>query len=145
MVVLSDSLSLRRKTRRKRLPLDQQCPSLLTAHGVTSTQNSTSEAQESATSALTKPNAKNDEWIKNVVDRSGVEPYYNQDGIVIWNCDCRDILPYLPEVDLVLTDPPYGINIASTGKVGGDNAAVAKNYIASDWDSSPPSRDNSRS
>lgn len=27
--------------------------------------------------------------------------------------DCRDILPHLPKVDLVLTDPPYGIGFAA--------------------------------
>jgi DNA modification methylase len=37
------------------------------------------------------------------------KPYYEQDGIVIFNADCREILPHLPKVDLVLTDPPYGI------------------------------------
>ena len=39
-------------------------------------------------------------------------PYYrdNQADIVIYNADCREILPQIPEgsVDLVLTDPPYG-------------------------------------
>ena len=34
-------------------------------------------------------------------------PYYEQDGIVIYHGDCREILPTLPKVDLVLTDPPY--------------------------------------
>jgi site-specific DNA-methyltransferase (adenine-specific) len=34
-------------------------------------------------------------------------PYYDRDGIVIYNADCRDILPHLEPVDLVLTDPPY--------------------------------------
>ncbi len=40
------------------------------------------------------------------------EPYYHDDdaGITIYHADCRDILPLLPKVDLVLTDPPYGIN-----------------------------------
>ena len=28
--------------------------------------------------------------------------------------DCRDILPTLPKVDAVITDPPYGINAART-------------------------------
>jgi site-specific DNA-methyltransferase (adenine-specific) len=28
--------------------------------------------------------------------------------------DCRDILPTLPKVDLVLTDPPYGIGFAAS-------------------------------
>ena len=35
-------------------------------------------------------------------------PYYDDGhGIVIYLGDCRDILPHLPKVDLVLTDPPY--------------------------------------
>lgn len=38
-------------------------------------------------------------------------PYYDDgNGIVIYHGDCRDILPHLEPVDLVLTDPPYGIN-----------------------------------
>jgi site-specific DNA-methyltransferase (adenine-specific) len=37
-------------------------------------------------------------------------PYYDRDGITIYHGDCREILPTLPKVDLVLTDPPYGIN-----------------------------------
>ena len=35
------------------------------------------------------------------------QPYYDEDGITIYHGDCREILPYLPKVDLVLTDPPY--------------------------------------
>jgi len=38
------------------------------------------------------------------------EPYYSEPGIVIYHGDCREILPALPKVDLVLTDPPYGHN-----------------------------------
>jgi DNA modification methylase len=38
-------------------------------------------------------------------------PYYEELGIVIYHGDCREILPHLPKVDLVLTDPPYGINV----------------------------------
>ena len=37
-----------------------------------------------------------------------LKPYYQEDRITIYNGDCRDILPHLPKVDLVLTDPPYG-------------------------------------
>ena len=36
-----------------------------------------------------------------------MKPYFEQDGIVIYHGDCREILPHLPKVDLVLTDPPY--------------------------------------
>jgi len=34
-------------------------------------------------------------------------PYYDHAGITIYHGDCRDILPYLPEVDLTVTSPPY--------------------------------------
>jgi len=35
------------------------------------------------------------------------KPYYSDDAVTIYHADCRDILPELPKVDLVLTDPPY--------------------------------------
>ncbi len=34
-------------------------------------------------------------------------PYYEQDGIVIYHGDCREVLDYIERPDLVLTDPPY--------------------------------------
>ena len=37
------------------------------------------------------------------------EPYYEHGGITIYHGDCRDVLPGLEPVDLVLTDPPYGV------------------------------------
>lgn len=37
------------------------------------------------------------------------KPYYEENGITIYHADCHEILPHLPKVDLVLTDPPYGI------------------------------------
>jgi len=39
-----------------------------------------------------------------------MKPYYEHAGITIYHGDCREILPHLPKVDLVLTDPPYGLN-----------------------------------
>ncbi len=40
-----------------------------------------------------------------------MSPYYDRGGITIFHADCRDVLPTLPagSVDLVLTDPPYGV------------------------------------
>ena len=38
-----------------------------------------------------------------------MRPYYEHAGITIYHGDCREILPTLQKVDLVLTDPPYGI------------------------------------
>lgn len=39
----------------------------------------------------------------------GVEPYYEDDFVVLFNGDCMDILPILPKnkFTLLLTDPPY--------------------------------------
>jgi site-specific DNA-methyltransferase (adenine-specific) len=34
-------------------------------------------------------------------------PYYEENGIQIFHGDCREILPSLPRVDAVITDPPY--------------------------------------
>jgi DNA modification methylase len=44
-----------------------------------------------------------------------MKPYYEDTkaGIVIYNGDCREVLPELPSVDLVLTDPPYGIGYSA--------------------------------
>jgi len=36
-----------------------------------------------------------------------MKPYYEDSAVTIYHGDCRDILPSLPKVDLVLTDPPY--------------------------------------
>jgi len=40
-----------------------------------------------------------------------LKPYYQDDYCTIYHGDCREILPNLPKVDLVVTDPPYGINL----------------------------------
>ena len=42
-----------------------------------------------------------------------MKPYYEHGGITIYHGDCRDILPSLEPVDLVLTDPPYGVNLGT--------------------------------
>jgi site-specific DNA-methyltransferase (adenine-specific) len=39
-----------------------------------------------------------------------MKPYYEEPGVTIYHGDCREILPHLPKVDLVLMDPPYGLN-----------------------------------
>jgi site-specific DNA-methyltransferase (adenine-specific) len=45
-----------------------------------------------------------------------MKPYYEQDGIVIYHGDCREV--ELPSVDLVLTDPPYGVTYVSNSGAG---------------------------
>jgi DNA modification methylase len=41
------------------------------------------------------------------------EPYYADDLVTLYHGDCRDVLPELGDVDLVLTDPPYGVGVAA--------------------------------
>lgn len=50
------------------------------------------------------------------VDRlvSPFVPFYDRDGITIYNADCRQVLPFLDRFDLLLTDPPYGIGADKT-------------------------------
>lgn len=49
-----------------------------------------------------------------------MKPYYDHAGITIYHGDCREILPSLPKVDLVLTDPPYAVDFSYEGGVDSD-------------------------
>ena len=39
-----------------------------------------------------------------------MKPYYTDGQITIYHGDARDVVPHLRQVDLVLTDPPFGVN-----------------------------------
>lgn len=59
--------------------------------------------------------------------------------------DCMDVLPTLPKVDAVVTDPPYGIDYGGRLKGKGDGFGNAdkngwKSYDAPDWDKARPER-----
>ncbi len=90
-----------------------------------------------------------------------MKPYYDQGGITIYHGDCREILPLLDPVDLVLTDPPYGMAFRSNyrlerhDRIQGDDClpvaiiseAIAKArraaYVFCRWDNlgdMPPAR-----
>ena len=46
------------------------------------------------------------------------------EGVMLYNADCREILPTLPKVDAVVTDPPYGVAYdGSTTKHGTNGGA----------------------
>jgi site-specific DNA-methyltransferase (adenine-specific)/modification methylase len=44
--------------------------------------------------------------------------------------DCREILPTLPRVDAVITDPPYGVNLGSTRGAGGTHGLSLEAYAS---------------
>ena len=52
--------------------------------------------------------------------------------------DCRDILPTLPKVDAVITDPPYGIGEAAGRNKSRGKLAIARDYGDDEWDNEPP-------
>lgn len=49
-----------------------------------------------------------------------MKPYFQDDAVTIYLGDCRDILPTLEPVDLVLTDPPYGNGSGTTLRAAKD-------------------------
>lgn len=65
-----------------------------------------------------------------------MKPYYEHGGITIYHGDCREVLPQLPKVDLVLTDPPYGIEHASNHVAATTTADWMNMEIAGDADTS---------
>jgi hypothetical protein len=77
---------------------------------------------------------------------AGVSWYYHDDAVAIAHGDCRDILPHLPKVDLVLTDPPYGIGAdkgkhrESPDRSGFYRYAFRREY-ADSWDTKPSKDD----
>ena len=53
--------------------------------------------------------------------------------------DCAVILPQLEPVDLILTDPPYGINVCNRSDGGVSSiSSGSKEYGREQWDKNPP-------
>lgn len=55
-----------------------------------------------------------------------VSPYYEREGVRLYHADCRGVLPTLDKasIDLVLTDPPYGIAFVSHGQLFKGNGGI---------------------
>jgi len=64
---------------------------------------------------------------------------YNQ----IYNEDCLHFMKKIPNnyFDLIITDPPYGIDVCKNGKVGIKGASQPKEYGVCKWDTSIPTKD----
>lgn len=62
------------------------------------------------------------------------EPYYQDEAVTIYNADCRKVLPFLPQCDLLLTDPPYGIGVGKMHLGMWRTSRMEKG----DWDKSTP-------
>lgn len=66
-----------------------------------------------------------------------IKPYYQDDYCTIYNADCSHILPQLKAIDLVLTDPPYGIGEAAGRNKSRTRNAFARDYGNDSWDDQP--------
>jgi DNA modification methylase len=71
-----------------------------------------------------------------------VTPYYSDDLVTIYHGDCRE---WMPEADVLVTDPPYGASYTShrtAAKWGGvsiegDESAEARDAILAAWGNKP--------
>jgi DNA modification methylase len=66
-----------------------------------------------------------------------IKPYYEDKYSTIYLGDCREVLPHLPKMDLVLTDPPYGIGEARGRNKTRGCLATSKDYGNASWDDEP--------
>jgi len=64
-------------------------------------------------------------------------PYYKDDWVTLYLGDCREVFPELPQGDLLLTDPPYGIKQNFYRMVSRTKLARVRNYGNFEWDKAP--------
>lgn len=63
-------------------------------------------------------------------EKVALKPYYENENGKLYHGNCLEIMPMLDKVDLVLTDPPYGINNSSVkGDYIGGNFIDNEEYI----------------
>jgi site-specific DNA-methyltransferase (adenine-specific) len=60
-----------------------------------------------------------------------LNPYYQDDAVTIYHGDCREILPEISGADLVVTDPPYGVDWRSNRRIV--KHAKIQNDAELDW------------
>lgn len=71
-----------------------------------------------------------------------MKPYYTTDLTTIYNGDCLEVLKTMKDnsIDLILTDPPYGIKADKGTTVFGNATAEAKVYN-DNWDKFTPTKE----
>lgn len=53
-----------------------------------------------------------------------ISPYYQDDSVTLYCADCRDIINSLPRIDVLITDPPYLLELH-----GGGGGALGKRDV----------------
>lgn len=120
-----------------RVPCDDTLLTNAPLAGVAQPNGITSTETPSTMSRITSPSSAGDatcstmdgsnpslSWRESISQRlyetAGVRPYYSDDNCIIIHGDCRGVLTALgpTDVDLMLTDPPYGIALREHGRRG---------------------------
>ena len=83
----------------------------------------------------------------NLCNSIGLEPYWKDDHGVLYHGDCLEVMKKMPQgcIDLMVTDPPYGINAANYKRRNtkhGKSKAYCKDYGLDDWDKEIPAKEN---
>ena len=66
------------------------------------------------------------------------KPYYEDSAVTIYHGDCREIVPQLGRIDLLLTDPPFGIGVHG-GKARTRGNPIP-NHACGGWDNERPDK-----
>lgn len=70
-------------------------------------------------------------------------PYYEDDQVTLYHGDCREVTEWL-EADVLVTDPPYGMNFQSghrdkkLSKIAGDEDTAVRDAVAALWGTDRP-------
>ncbi len=62
-----------------------------------------------------------------------MEPYYQDDWATIYHGDCLELLPQMPKVDLVLTDPPWPMSTSKHRKTAGRGLMAGNENAVELW------------
>lgn len=70
-------------------------------------------------------------------------PYYEDDQVTLYHGDCREVTEWL-EADVLITDPPYGMNFQSGSrretfaKITGDEDTAVRDTVVTLWGTDRP-------
>ena len=66
-----------------------------------------------------------------------MKPYYQVGNITIYHGNCEELIGLIGQVDLLLTDPPYGIGEAAGKNKSRGKLAIAQDFGNHSWDDRP--------
>ena len=82
--------------------------------------------------------------LEEIIEAIGVKPYHRESNGALFHGDCLEVMRGIPDgaVDLVVTDPPYGISEKWVGGFSANHGwgrSHVEKTTRNAWDSAPPS------